>query len=72
MHVRDEQHKIMSELKSNKTFFLKCPLITSDGVPIILMYALLDGGWFVVGIGLFSNKLYLALQDFHENEVMKN
>ena len=64
----------MCELKSNKTFVLNCPLIRSDGVPIVLMHALLDGGWFVVGIligGLFSNKLYLVLQDFYEYGVMK-
>ena len=67
IHVSEEQHKIMCELKSNNFFVLNCPLIRSDGFPIVLLYALLDGGWFVVGIligGLFSNKWYFGFTRF--------
>ena len=42
---------------------------------VLLIHAVIDGGWFVVGIligGLFSNKLFLALQDSHEYGVLKN
>ena len=70
-------NNIKSGVSSNQIKLLSSIVLLLDQTvfSIVLMYALLDGGWFVVGIligGLFSNKWYLALQDSHEYGVMEN
>ena len=70
-------NSIKSRVSSNQIKLLSSSVFILDETvfSIVLMHALLDGGWFVVGIlivGLFSNKLYLTLQDSHEYGVMEN
>ena len=70
-------NSIKSRVSSNQTKLLSSIVLLSNQTvfSIVLLHTLLNGGWFVVEIligGLFSNELYLALQDSHEYGFMEN